>query len=107
MYQIVHDEISEKDKYHGTKEFLNFESAFREHFIVVHQETNAKPNNELNSGMLQSPNDQEATYREKRAQEGKGFTINVTEAANPDNPIQLIDEIAVNPNNVNDTKIVV
>ncbi|MCP4473907.1 MAG: DDE transposase [Gammaproteobacteria bacterium] len=105
VYHIVHDEISKKDKYHGTKEFINFERAFREHFIVVHQETKAKPNNELNSGMLQSPDDQEATYRKKRDQEGKGFTINATETANPDNPIQLVDDIAVNPNNVDDTKI--
>ncbi len=55
--------------------------------------------------MLQSPDDQEATYRKKRDQEGKGFTINATETANPDNPIQLIDEIAVNLNNFDDTKI--
>ncbi len=105
VYHIVHDEIYEKDKYHGTKEFLNFERVFREHFVVVHQETKAKPNNELNSGMLQSPDDQEATYRKKKNQESKGFTINATETANPDNPIQLIDDVAVNPNNVDDTKI--
>ncbi len=102
---FVHDAISKKDKFHGTKEFINLERAFREHFIIVHQETKAKPNNELNSGMLQSPNDQEATYRKKRGRKSKGFTINATETANPDNPIQLIDDIAVHPNTVNDTKI--
>ncbi len=37
--------------------------------------------------------------------ESKGFAINATETANSNNPIQLIDNIAVNPKNVNDTKI--
>ena len=105
VYHIVHNEINKENKYYGTKEFINFERVFREHFVVVHHETKAKPNNELNSGMLQSPDDQEATYRKKKDQESKGSTINATETANPDNPIQLIDDIAVNPNNVDDTKI--
>lgn len=55
--------------------------------------------------MLQSPDDQQATYRKKKEQHSKGFTINATETANPDNPIQLISDIAVNPNNIDDTKI--
>ncbi len=54
---------------------------------------------------MQSPDDQEATYGKKRGQEGKGFTIHVTETASPDNPIQLIDDIAINLDNVDDTKI--
>jgi hypothetical protein len=55
--------------------------------------------------MLQSPDDQDATYRQKKEQHSKGYTINGTETANPDNPLQLITDIAVNPNNIDDTQI--
>ena len=105
VYHLVNNEISKSDKYCDTKEFINFERVFREHFIVIDQEIKVKPNEQLNSSMLQSPDDQQATYRKKKEQESKGFTINATETANPDNPLQLIDDITVNPNNVDDTKI--
>ena len=55
--------------------------------------------------MLQSPDDEDATYRKKRDQESKGFTINATETANPENSIQLLTDIAVNKNNIDDSKI--
>jgi hypothetical protein len=51
--------------------------------------------------MLQSPD--QTTYRKKKDQQSKGFTINATEIANPDNPIQLITDIAVTLNNIDDT----
>jgi hypothetical protein len=86
-------------------EFDNFERVYKEHFVEVDQQISPKPVTELNSGMLQSPDDQQATYRKKKEQQSKGFTINATETANPDNPIQLISDIAVNPNNIDDTKI--
>ena len=105
VYHLVYNETNKSDKYRNTKEFINFERVFQEHFIVIDQEIKVKPNEELNSSMLQSPDDQQATYRKKKEQESKGFTINATETANPDNPLQLIDDIAVNPNNVDDTRI--
>ena len=55
--------------------------------------------------MLQSPDDEDATYRKKRDQESKGFTINATETANPENNVQLVTDIAVNKNNIDDSKI--
>ncbi len=73
---------------------------------MVQGGVSAKPTNELNSSMLQSPDDLDAPYRKKREQQSKGYTINATETANPDNPVQLIDDIAVNPNNIDDIKII-
>ena len=55
--------------------------------------------------MLQLPDDEDATYRKKRDQESKGFTVNATETANPKNDIQLLTDIAVNKNNIDDSKI--
>ena len=105
VYYTVHCEINEKEKYQCKKEFINFSRVYKEHFVFVNQEINPKPSVELNSGMLQSPDDQDATYRQKKEQHSKGYTINGTETANPDNPLQLITDIAVNPNNIDDTQI--
>ena len=105
VYYTVFTEINGKDKYHEKKDFINFVRVYKEHFVVVNQEISPKPTEGLNSGMLQSPDDQDATYRKKKEQHSKGYTINGTETANPDNPIQLITDIAVNPNNIDDSVI--
>lgn len=100
LYHAIHIQI--KDKYDNEQEFINFERVYKEHFVVIEQQVGVKPGNELHSGMLQSPDDQDATYRKKKEEESKGYTINATETANP---IQLINDIAVNPNNIDDSKI--
>lgn len=105
VYLAVHTEINGDEKYRCKKEYVNFERVFKEHFVVVDHEISSRPTEELNSGMLQSPDDQDATYRKKKEQQSKGFTVNGTETANPDNPVQLITDIAVSPNNIDDTQI--
>jgi len=105
VYHAVHTQINEKSSYYAQKEFINFKRACKEHFIIVDKEVSSKSTEELNSGMLQSPDDQDATYRKKKDQQSKGYTINGTETANPDNPIQLLTDIAVNPNNIDDSVI--
>ncbi len=46
---------------------------YREHFVVIDREVSSRPAEELNSSMLQSPDDIDATYRQK-----KGSTIRVS-----------------------------
>lgn len=103
LYYEVYQHV--KIKYSDTDEFRVFERAYNEHFTITEGTAKAKPNNVLNSSMLQSPDDEDATYRKKRDQESKGFTINATETANPKNDIQLLTDIAVNKNNIDDSKI--
>ncbi len=55
--------------------------------------------------MLQLPDDPDATYRKKRGEHYIGFTLNDTETANPENAMQLITVISVNPNNIDGSKI--
>jgi len=105
VYFTVYEWISRKEHYQGKKEFINFQRAYREHFVVVEREAIPRPAEELTSSMLQSPDDPDATYRQKRGQHYKGFTINGTETANPGNPLQLITDISVNPNNIDDSQI--
>jgi len=105
VYCSVFEWMGKKEQYHDKKEFINFERAYKEHFVVVDREVSSKPKEELNSSMMQSPDDPDATYRQKRGEHNKGFTINGTETANPENPMQLITDIAVNPNNIDDSQI--
>ncbi len=105
VYFTVYEWISRKEHYQGKKEFINFQRAYSEHFVVVEREVVPRPAEELNSSMLQSPDDPDATYRQKQGKHYKGFTINGTETANPENPLQLITDISVNPNNIDDSQI--
>lgn len=105
VYCTVFEWMRRKKEYQGRKEFINFERAYREHFVVVDREVSPKPAGDLNSSMLQSPDDPDATYRQKNGETNKGFTINGTETANPENPLQLITDISVKPNNIDDSQI--
>lgn len=103
LYYSIYQHV--KTKYSDTDEFRVFKRAYNEHFTVIQGEAKVKESKELNSNMLQSPDDEDATYRKKREQESKGYTINATETANPENDIQLLTDIAVNKNNIDDSKI--
>ena len=103
LYYAISQQIGEK--YKDTKEYRIFQRAYQEHFTVIEKSVVAKDSKELHSGMLQSPDDEEASFRKKRGEATKGYTINATETAHPDNPLQLLTDIAVNPNNIDDSKI--
>jgi len=105
VYYAVHSQIHQNPCYQNTKEFINFMRVYREQFVIVNEQLTPRPNQELHSGMLQSPDDPQATYRHKKDQHCKGYALNITETANPENPIQLLTDIAVTANNVDDSKI--
>ena len=58
----------------------------------------------LKSDSVQSPDDVEATYREKNGNKHKGRSINVVETARSDNKVILITDVDVNPNKTDDSK---
>lgn len=103
IYTHIHNELGEA--YSDNNEFKIFKRVYHEHFTVEKHLAKVKSNNELNSSMLQSPDDEDATYRKKNGKESRGTTINATETANPENKIQLITDIDVNKNNVDDSRI--
>jgi len=103
IYYAIFQHVS--TKYENQKEYINFKRVYNEHFVVVELQISPKPAEELHSGMLQSPDDQQATYRKKNQTVSKGYTINAIETSNPENSLQLITDIAVNPNNVDDSVI--
>jgi hypothetical protein len=85
--------------------FKIFERVYQEHFTVVQEKITVKSSDQLHSGCMQSPDDVDATYRDKNGKTSKGQAINVTETAHPDNPINLVTDVAVNPNNVDDSQV--
>jgi hypothetical protein len=80
---------------------------FAEHFVVEAETLRRKQGQELSSSSLQSPDDGEASYRRKGNQEHVGYTANVTETCDPDNELQLIVKVQVEPNNTEDAAMLV
>jgi len=81
------------------------ERVFGEHFQMVEEAVHSKSNDQLSASSLQSPDDLEATYRNKRGQGYQGYTANLTETCDPENDVQLVTKVQVAPNNVDDTQL--
>lgn len=103
----VYHEIYEKFKssYGEEKVFKIFERTYQEHFKLEVSQVKVIPSKELNSGILMSPDDDEATFRNKGKKKSKGFVGHISETANPKNEFNLITDLAVKPNNTDDAKI--
>ena len=81
------------------------ERVFSEHFKIEQTKVSAKPNTELTSSCMQSPDDLEATYREKRGVGYQGYVANLTETCDPENKLQLITKVQLAPNNTDDDQM--
>ena len=75
---------------------------FEEHFITEETSLRAKEGKELSASSLQSPDDWEATYRQKRGEDHIGYVANIAETCDPDNPFQLITKVQTESNNTDD-----
>jgi hypothetical protein len=94
-----------KDDYKESKEYKIFNRVYKEHFNEEEEKVRIIKTEELSSSSLQSPDDVEATYRNKYGSGSKGQTINIVETINSENPIELINDISVRANNINDDEI--
>ena len=75
---------------------------FKEHYVIEESALRAKEGKELSASSLQSPDDWEATYRQKRGENHIGYVVNVAETCHPDNPLQLIAKVQTESNNTDD-----
>ena len=65
-----------------------------------------RPGEEISADSLQSPHDGDATYRIKGGKRFRGgYVINVSETADPENSIQLITDVQVEPNQTDDATL--
>ena len=82
-----------------------FERVFGEHYFVEEKVLKTKLDKELSASSLQSPDDLEATYREKNKKHYKGYVANLTETCDPENKLQLVTKVQVAANSVDDAKM--
>jgi hypothetical protein len=77
---------------------------FLEEQTVVDAEgkVKVKSKKEITSGSLQSAYDEGATYHRKGNAGYIGYSLEISESCNRDNPFQLITDYSVEPNNVSD-----
>lgn len=82
------------------------ERVFKEHFIHD-EDSDPRPRGgkELSARSLQSPDDWEATYRFKNKEGHRGYVANLTETCDPENGFQLIHKVQVEPNHVDDARM--
>jgi hypothetical protein len=78
---------------------------FAEQFVRVEEKVAVRAGKEIRSDSLQSPDDLDATYREKDGESFHGFVLHAAETADPENPLQLVTDVAVEPNNRDDSRI--
>lgn len=81
------------------------ERVFGEHFQVTDQAVAAKDGKDLSAQSLQSPDDCEATYRDKHGQKCQGYSANLSETCDPANPFQLITKTQTAPNCTDDSQL--
>ena len=94
-------------KYVQEPVYQMLDRVFDEHFRVEEKVVKTREGKELSASSLQSPDDMEATYREKGNKSYRGYVANLTETCDPDNPLQLITKIQVESNSIDDAKMLV
>lgn len=94
-----------EEAYAEEKAYQVLKRIFTENFKVVEKKINPKEKEEICSGSLQSVDDLEASYRTKANKHYKGYVANITETCDPENDLQLITKVQVEPNNVDDDQM--
>jgi len=78
---------------------------FNEHFNQSDEGVDPKNGSDLSASNLQSPDDLEASYRNKRDEGYIGYVANITETSHQENDFQLILKVQVEPNTADDAKM--
>lgn len=102
MQRLLHEL---REDYQEEAVYQMLARVFTEHFRQEKEQLLVKTGEELSADSLQSPDDLEATYREKRGKGYCGYVANLTETCDPGNPVQLITKVQAAPNNVDDSRL--
>jgi hypothetical protein len=103
MYQLM-EELA--GQYGDEGSYLLLQRVFGEHFVLEEESgLSPKEGQELSASSLQSPDDAEATYRQKRGKDYVGYVANVTETCDPENDLQLVTKVQVAPNTTDDAQM--
>lgn len=102
---VLHAWLGELIAYQEEPVYQTVKRFFEENFNLVETQVKAKTNREITPGCLQSLDDLEATYRVKCNRAYKGYVANLSETCAPENPVQLITSVQVEPNRTSDIAI--
>jgi hypothetical protein len=103
MHQLV-QELA--DKYGDESSYQILQRVFGEHFVLAAESAlRPKEGQELSASSLQSPDDEQASYRQKRGKDYVGYVANVTETCDPENDLQLVNKVQVAPNTTEDAQM--
>ncbi|MHA1347896.1 MAG: DDE transposase, partial [Candidatus Heimdallarchaeaceae archaeon] len=103
LYYWIHQHL--QHSYAHCTVFQTFERVYCEQFTVTQQKIEMKPSEHITTSSVQSPDDLDATYRNKNGKDKRGQSINVVETANPENKLNLITDVSVHPVNKDDSKV--
>jgi len=106
--QLMHQLVVELEaEYAEEPTYKMLERVFDEHFKGTEDDDDADPKSgdELSADSLQSPDDLEATYRQKRGEDYQGYVANITETCDPENDLQLIINVQLEPNTTDDAEM--
>ena len=103
----IYQQVSQfcQPAYAETEIFRIFQRVYTEHFTVVDETVSVIPAKDLSGSILQSPDDPEATYRKKGDTTSKGYVVNAVETAHPENAVNLLVDVAVEPNTTDDAAL--
>ena len=104
--QLMNDLIEDLAPFYaGDKSYGMLVRVFHEHFVLANSQIQVKMGSDLSASSLQSPDDDEATFRRKRGSGHRGYVANVTETCHPDNDVQLIVKIQTESNTTDDAQM--
>jgi hypothetical protein len=104
--QLMHSLIETlSESYRDCGEYQQLLRVFGDHFRIENQTVAIKKGEDLTGETLQSPYDEEATYRRKGKDAAKGYVANITETCDKDNPLQLITQVSVDTNSTDDQSL--
>jgi len=91
--------------YKHEQAYRDAKRVFGEHFRCEAGAITIKSGKELSGSTLQSPDDREASYRKKSGESARGYVANITETCDPDNELQLVTAVSVQPNVTDDQEL--
>jgi len=86
------------DSINDTKVYHHLVRVVEEQSIETSSQLKAKDDADIESSSLQNPNDEDATFRKKGFKSHQGYSCNISETASPDNPVQMITDVSLEPN---------
>src|SRR6056297_547060 len=86
------------DKVNDTKAYQQLCRVVKEQSIETTKQLKAKDDKDVKSSSMQNLHDEDATYRKKGSKAQKGYSVNISETSNPNNPAQMITDVSLDAN---------